>query len=49
MSGAGIGAFILMLLPNAVAESITAGIICGAVIGVINATAGRKSKLSQES
>lgn len=49
MSGAGIGAFVLMLLPNAVAESITAGIICGAVIGVINATAGRKSKLSQES
>lgn len=48
MEGAGIGAFILMLLPNAAAESITAGIICGAVTGVINAAAGRKSKLSQE-
>ena len=49
MEGAGLGAFILLLLPNATAEAIAAGIICGGVTGVLYATAGKKSKLSQES
>ena len=49
MEGAGLGAFILILLPNATAEAITAGVICGGVTGVLYATAGKKSKLSQES
>lgn len=49
MEGAGLGAFILLLLPNATAEAIAAGIICGGVTGVFYATAGKKSKLSQES
>lgn len=49
MEGAGLGAFILILLPNAAAEAITAGVICGGVTGVLYATAGKKSKLSQES
>lgn len=48
MEGAGLGAFILILLPNAAAEAITAGVICGGVTGVLYATAGKKSKLSQE-
>lgn len=49
MEGAGLGAFILLLLPNAAAEAITAGVICGGVMGVLYATSGKKSKLSQES
>lgn len=49
MEGAGLGAFILLLLPNAASEAIAAGIICGGVTGVLYATAGKKSKLSQES
>ncbi|MBO5137802.1 MAG: ECF transporter S component [Spirochaetaceae bacterium] len=48
MSGAGLGAFILLLLPNAVAEAIAAGVICGGVIGVISVTSEKKSKLAQE-
>ena len=48
MEGAGLGAFILLLLPNAASEAIAAGIICGGVTGVLYATAGKKSKLSQE-
>lgn len=48
LEGAGLGAGILVLLPNAVAEAITAAIICGGVTGVLYATAGKKSKLSQK-
>jgi len=46
MEGKGLGAFIVLLLPNAIAESIAAAIISAAVIGVISST-GKKSKLSQ--
>ena len=49
LEGAGLSAFILILLPNATAEAITAGIICGGVTGVLYATAGKQSKLSQKS
>lgn len=49
LEGAGIGAFILLLLPNAVAEAIAAGIVCSAVISVLYVTTGKKSKLSKES
>lgn len=47
MGGVGLGAFIALLLPNAVAEAVAAGIISAAVTGVLSAT-GKKSKLSQE-
>ncbi|MBE6345289.1 MAG: ECF transporter S component [Spirochaetaceae bacterium] len=48
MDGNGLGAFILILLPNAIAEAIAAGIITGGVIGILYATSEKKSKLSFE-
>ncbi|MCI6480202.1 MAG: ECF transporter S component [Candidatus Treponema excrementipullorum] len=48
MGGAGLGAFILLLLPNAATEAVTAGIICGAVASILFAIHTKKSKLSQE-
>lgn len=48
MGGAGLGAFILLLLPNALAEAAAAGIICGTVTGILNATSGKTSRLTRE-
>lgn len=48
MEGKGLGAFILILLPNAIAEAIAAGIITGGVTGILYNTSGKKSKLSIE-
>ena len=43
----GVKGLFLLFLPNAVAETIAAGIIVTAVVSTIYATVGRKSKLSQ--
>ncbi len=48
LGNTGLSAFILLLLPNATAEAITAGLVTAAVTGIIYATKGKKSKLSQE-
>ncbi len=48
MNDAGLGAFILLLLPNATAEAIAAGLVCGTIVGIMNAAKGKKSRLSQE-
>ena len=48
LGNTGLSAFILLLLPNATAEAITAGLVTAAVAGILYATKGKKSKLSQE-
>ncbi|AEE17833.1 ECF transporter S component [Treponema brennaborense] len=48
MGGAGLGAFILLLLPNAAVEAVAAGIIAGAVTGIQYAAQGKKSRLTRE-
>ena len=48
LGNTGLSAFILLLLPNATAEAITAGLVTAAVAGILYASKGKKSKLSQE-
>ena len=48
LGNTGLTAFILLLLPNATAEAITAGLVTAAVAGILYASKGKKSKLSQE-
>lgn len=48
VGGTGLGAFILLLLPNATAEAVAAGLITGATAGVLHTASGRKSRLSRE-
>ena len=43
----GVKGLFLLFLPNAVAETIAAGIIITAIISAVYVTAGRKSKLSE--
>jgi uncharacterized membrane protein len=49
MGGKGYFAVMLLLLPNAILESVAAAVICTIVVSSVTIIAGKKSKLSQES